>query len=34
MLGAALAGGLIVSMLAGWLYPVHVPPEYLAPFGG
>lgn len=34
MLGAALAGGLIVSMLAGWLYPVRVPPEYLAPFGG
>ncbi|MBA3919275.1 MAG: hypothetical protein C0516_11900 [Gemmatimonas sp.] len=34
MLGAAMAGGLIVSMLAGWLYPVRVPPEYLAPFGG
>ena len=34
MIGAAVAGGLIVSMLAGWLYPVRVPPEYLAPFGG
>ena len=34
MLGAAVAGLLIVSMLAGWLYPVRIPPEYLAPFGG
>lgn len=34
MLGAAVTAVLIVSMLAGWLYPVRVPSEYLAPFGG